>query len=93
MNRRSFLSLFGSAAAVAVTKPTYFFAPVGGWPRKTYSFSDVRGLYMNSWIASRVDDDYKRMLREMGLVRRKSQTPRVVIYQSIAEVERNFGPP
>lgn len=46
MNRRSFLSLFGSAAAVAAVKPTYFFAPVGGWkslPR--YSFRDVNGIY------------------------------------------------
>lgn len=31
MNRRGFLKLLGAAAPVALAKPTYFFAPVGGW--------------------------------------------------------------
>lgn len=33
MNRRNFLKLFAGAAPVAAVAPTYFFAPVGGWPK------------------------------------------------------------
>lgn len=34
MNRRAFLKLFAAAGPVAAVAPTYFFAPVGGWPRR-----------------------------------------------------------
>ena len=37
MNRRSFLSMVGFVAPVAVVKPTYFFAPPGGWGVKLYA--------------------------------------------------------
>lgn len=35
MNRRSFLRLFGAAAPIIAAKPTYFFAPIGGWKSKS----------------------------------------------------------
>ena len=31
ITRRGFFGLFGAAAVAAVVKPTYFFAPIGGW--------------------------------------------------------------
>jgi len=37
MNRRSFLSMMGFVAPAAIVKPTYFFAPPGGWGVKLYS--------------------------------------------------------
>jgi hypothetical protein len=37
VNRRSFLSMVGFVAPVVIAKPTYFFAPIGGWGVKLYS--------------------------------------------------------
>lgn len=37
MNRRSFLSMMGFVAPAVIVKPTYFFAPTGGWGVKLYS--------------------------------------------------------
>jgi hypothetical protein len=37
VNRRSFLSLMGFAAPAVIVKPTYFFAPLGGWGVKLYA--------------------------------------------------------
>ena len=51
MNRRSFLGLFGAASASAIVKPTYFFAPAGGWI-KTYGFKDVQGFVTRSLMPS-----------------------------------------
>ena len=48
MNRRSFLSMMGFVAPAAIVKPTYFFAPPGGWGVKLYStigaWADYPGL-------------------------------------------------
>lgn len=37
MNRRSFLAMAGFVAPAVIVKPTYFFAPPGGWGVKLYS--------------------------------------------------------
>ena len=37
MNRRSFLSMMCFVAPAVIAKPTYFFAPAGGWGVKLHS--------------------------------------------------------
>lgn len=43
MHRRSFLRLLGFTAPVIAAKPTYFFAPIGGWESEV-----IANPYINS---------------------------------------------
>lgn len=51
MNRRSFLRLFGAAAPIIAAKPTYFFAPIGGWES-----AEIVNPFLNNISASTLDD-------------------------------------
>jgi hypothetical protein len=47
VNRRSFLSLMGFVAPAVIVKPTYFFAPPGGWGVKLYATIGAWADYAN----------------------------------------------
>lgn len=63
MDRRNFLKALGGTTA-------YFFAPVGGWPRRTYSFKDVNGIFrpqiVDVLMAGSVWIDGKIITRKSG---------------------------
>ena len=52
MNRRSFLSMMGFVAPAVIVKPTYFFAPPGGWGVKLYSTIGVWTDYHSPFTGS-----------------------------------------
>jgi hypothetical protein len=52
MNRRNFLKMLASSVPVAAVAPTYFFAPVGGWPRSEYQRRmDAAQRIIEKWCA------------------------------------------
>lgn len=55
MNRRSFLSMMGFVAPAVIVKPTYFFAPPGGWGVKLYSTIGAWADYPGPLTATRAD--------------------------------------
>lgn len=86
MNRRSFLSMMGFVAPVAIVKPTYFFSPPGGWGVKIHTTIGAWADYPGPLTATGADL-LRLYYNPVFLANLKAETPSVRTYQKLPPVK------